>query len=530
MSFYSKFFAAAGLLQSVFASPTINYVPAHKSAPLHARQASNTSNADSLNNLVTIITDADPSAGLNLSSLVTDVLAGTANDSDAANQIFSAILTAIEDTVAAQVTSTPTDIPAATSALSSIFEATPTILYEQVFDLIKDGLVTNNLANEVNTLVTASFSGMNSETNVNPAPNCTIYPQKNCTDAPYTLTEEQLRQLVPGSGNTGYSTFAGNYIPLLQGSTIADPVWLNIPGQLLMDAQINAEYVAYAINYISCITNRNVSVISWSQGGLNTQWALKYWPSTRQVTSNFIAQSPDFHGTVLARILCPVFPMLPCPPAIIQQEYFSNFVATIRDDGGDSAYVPTTTIFSSTDEIVEPQSSVTGASAYLLDARNVGVTNNQVQDVCGGRGPAGTFYTHEGVLYNPLGYALTIDALTNGGPGQTSRIDLTTVCAQIISPGLDLIDVLTTEETVVIALLSIALYPAKQINEPAIMAYALDGANLCIHDLKLYFNNLDLCINQFEHCIGDLELYIDNLNVYNQCHVDSFRNDFNSVN
>jgi hypothetical protein len=61
---------------------------------------------------------------------------------------------------------------------------------------------------------------------------------------------------------------------------------------------------------MNSITNQNVSVISWSQGGLDTQWALKYWPSTRDVTSNFIAQSPDFHGTVLAYILCPAFPML----------------------------------------------------------------------------------------------------------------------------------------------------------------------------------------------------------------------------
>lgn len=81
-------------------------------------------------------------------------------------------------------------------ALSSIFSATPTILLEQVFDLIENGLVSDNLPAEVNALVTASFSGMNSETNVNPAANCSIYPQKNCTDAPYTLTEEQLRQVI----------------------------------------------------------------------------------------------------------------------------------------------------------------------------------------------------------------------------------------------------------------------------------------------------------------------------------------------
>lgn len=247
-------------------------------------------------------------------------------------------------------------------------------------------------------------------------------------------------------------------------------MWLNIPDQLLDDAQVNAEYVAYAVNYISGITSCNVSVITWSQGGLDTQWALKYWPSTRNVVSNFIANSPDYHGTVLAYALCPAFPNLPCPPSIIQQEYNSNFVNTLRSNGGDSAYVPTTTIYSSTDEVVEPQSG-TGASAYLLDARNVGVTNNQVQAVCGGH-PAGTFYTHEGVLYNPLSFALAKDALTNGGPGQVSRLDLNTVCNEIISPGLNLEDVIITEESIVIAAVSIVLYPDKVTEEPPIMSYA----------------------------------------------------------
>jgi hypothetical protein len=71
---------------------------------------------------------------------------------------------------------------------------------------------------------------------------------------------------VPGTGNTGYESFNGNFIPLLTGVAYADPVWLNIPVQLLGDIQVNAEYVAYAINYINGITSKNVSVISWSQG------------------------------------------------------------------------------------------------------------------------------------------------------------------------------------------------------------------------------------------------------------------------
>lgn len=49
--------------------------------------------------------------------------------------------------------------------------------------------------------------------------------------------------LVPGTGNLGFQTFEGNFIQLFTGTSYADPVWLNIPGYLLGDAQVNAEYV-----------------------------------------------------------------------------------------------------------------------------------------------------------------------------------------------------------------------------------------------------------------------------------------------
>ena len=240
---------------------------------------------------------------------------------------------------------------------------------------------------------------------------------------------------------------------------------------------MSTSQVAYAMNYVSGITNQNVSVISWSQGGLNTQWALKYWPSTRSVTSNFIAISPDYHGTVEAFLACPGFPLnlLACGPSIIQQESTSNFVQTLRANGGDSAYVPTTTVYSATDEVVQPQSG-TGASAFMQDARKVGVSNSQVQVACAGQ-TAGGFYTHEGVLYNPLAFELAKDALTNGGPAQLSRIDEAQVCAMPVAEGLNVDHVLTTETTLIIAGVSILTFPQRAVKEPAIMSYAAAGGS-----------------------------------------------------
>lgn len=153
--------------------------------------------------------------------------------------------------------------------------------------------------------------------------------------------------------------------------------------------------VAYAINYISGISqNVNVSTIAWSQGNIDTQWAFKYWPSTAKITTDHIAISPDYDGTVNANLIC--LDGLPCDPSVFQQQYLSssNFITTLQTDNGDSAYVPTTVLYSGLfDEIVEPQQG-TGASAFLNDARAVGVTNNEVQTVCAGL-PGGSFYTHE---------------------------------------------------------------------------------------------------------------------------------------
>jgi hypothetical protein len=110
---------------------------------------------------------------------------------------------------------------------------------------------------------------------------------------------------------------------------------------------------------------------------------------------------------------------------------------------GDSAYVPTTSIYSSTDQIVEPQTG-TGASAYIQDARGVGVSNSDLQLVCPGQ-PAGTVVTHELVLVNGLAVALAKDALQNPGPGSTARIDLAAACSQYVAAGLGLNSILLAE-------------------------------------------------------------------------------------
>ena len=89
-----------------------------------------------------------------------------------------------------------------------------------------------------------------------------------------------------------------------------------------------------------------ISTISWSAGSLDGQWAFKYWPSTRSKVSSAIRLSGDLHGSKLAKLVCPGFQSPTCTPAFAQQEYDSTFIKKLRNDDGDSAYVPTTNVYS----------------------------------------------------------------------------------------------------------------------------------------------------------------------------------------
>jgi MFS family permease len=200
MLFFSRFLIAFGLLGSTIASPA------------YVTQQSKRQDINALSQLGNIIGAVDPVLGATVTAAVNDILSGVGDDAVEGALIFSAILTAIQDTLAAQVT-TPADIPqallstnwqlaASTNefltiliALSQIFASTTADLYEQIILLIQNGFGPT-LAQELVTLITASFSGENSETNDNPDPPQPVYPQKSCLDAPYSLTEEQLRQVI----------------------------------------------------------------------------------------------------------------------------------------------------------------------------------------------------------------------------------------------------------------------------------------------------------------------------------------------
>ncbi|PLB36676.1 putative lipase [Aspergillus candidus] len=419
------------------------------------------------------------------------ILAGHANGSDdRTSRTAAALASRIAD---ANNQPDPGDrsMHQAWGKIESIFNHTDRADQPDLFDYA-DGLVSLDLIpSDILSFLNGYLDwSINSIHNRNPAvPDAGIYPSKDPADAPYSVAEADLRAaihipedfsygrqgkkpviLVPGTAIPAGTTYHFNLGQLGHAAPEADVVWVNIPQASLRDAQENAEYVAYAIHYIAALSHTSVSVISWSQGGLDTQWALKYWPSTRAQVEDFIAVSPDFRGTAVRSIVCPALDLLVCTPSLWQQGWETEFIQTARADGGDSAYVPTTTIYSTFDEIVQPQSG-DDASALLKDARSMGVSNNHLQTVCANR-PAGGIYTHEGTLYNPLTWALIIDALTHDGPGDVSRLDLDAICQQVLPKTLGLDDILGTEGILLVAVAELLLYVPKAFKEPRIADYA----------------------------------------------------------
>jgi hypothetical protein len=55
------------------------------------------------------------------------------------------------------------------------------------------------------------------------------------------------------------------------------------------------------------------------------------------------------------------------------------------------------------------------------------------------------------MLYNPLAFALSKDALVNGGLGQLNKIKFMDKCQKIAPDGLGLLDILATGYQIVIA-------------------------------------------------------------------------------
>ncbi len=157
--------------------------------------------------------------------------------------------------------------------------------------------------------------------------------------------------LIPGTGNTGPESWDFTYVPL--GRQLGyTPCYISPPPFMLNNSATNAEYVVNAINRVyAANNNQKFPLASWSQGGLITQWALTFFPSTQNKVDRFFSFAGDFRGTINAIAL----DILPTgiAPSIWQQTVGSAFLTALKNAGGLNKKVPTTSTYSASDEIVQ---------------------------------------------------------------------------------------------------------------------------------------------------------------------------------
>lgn len=238
---------------------------------------------------------------------------------------------------------------------------------------------------------------------------------------------EQPVLLVPGTTLTPEVDFSWNYERSLRalGRAVCT---VELPGNAMGDVQTAAEHVVDAIRTMHRRSGQRVDVVGHSQGGMIGRWALRFWPDLRPIVDDLVGLAPSNHGTTLAPALCAV----ECAPAFWQQRDTAAFVAALNSGAETFAGVDYTSVFTALDEVVVPnQDATTGSSALRTGAGRR--SNLLVQDLC-------PLHVTDHLLLgtaDPVGYALTVDALTHPGPADPGRIDRAAVCAQTLAPGVD---------------------------------------------------------------------------------------------
>lgn len=233
--------------------------------------------------------------------------------------------------------------------------------------------------------------------------------------------EKGIVLLVPGTaGNASEAYVSSPYYHDLprQGFDIC---WVNPPNFSISDMQLAAEFVAYAIKFLapkSTKTGGKINIVSYSQGGANVQWASTFWPSIHNLVKGHVSLSPSMKGTDSNFILCPLSALSGgCQPAILQQTTDSRYMAAAnsRENTRSAAYalIPSTIIYTYSDEIVTPQVGP-NASSRLIGASNIGL-----QDICG----TSFDVDHFAMPANLGAYGIALDAMLKGRPAQPSTVD-----------------------------------------------------------------------------------------------------------
>lgn len=272
--------------------------------------------------------------------------------------------------------------------------------------------------------------------------------------------------LVHGTTLTPGSNFSWNWFRALD--ALGRPYCaVTMPDNAMSDAQVSAEYVVHAIRTIHRESGHTVQILGHSQGGTEPRFALRFWPDLRAMVEDYVAFAATNHGSIA---LDASFCAVPCAPAMWQQTLNSKYTQAINSYQETFAGISYTQIYSVSDQFVQPNLDDTGTTS--LRTGDGDIANIAVQDVC----PT-TVNDHISVgTYDPVAYALAIDALDHDGPADPSRIP-SSVCAEQFMPGVNPVqfpaDLARTYSMIGEQL---TLYP-KVDEEPPLAAYTLATAD-----------------------------------------------------
>ena len=217
---------------------------------------------------------------------------------------------------------------------------------------------------------------------------------------------------------------------------------ITVPYFTTEDIQLSAEYVVYAIRAVHAETDRKVALLGWSQGGgPEPRWALRFWPDVRPMVDDLIDLEAPNHGTIVVHSVCAGGVCLnpicyaTCVPALWQQADNSNFTAALNSGQETFPGIAYTNVYSHTSQFVQPNLNNGGTTS--LHGGGGEITNLAMQDIC----PLNVA-DHLAYYYDPVGYAVVMDALEHPGPADAARIDRS-VCTQISMPYVNVTDIPT---------------------------------------------------------------------------------------
>lgn len=240
----------------------------------------------------------------------------------------------------------------------------------------------------------------------------------DCPDA-FDDPDREPLLLVHGTFATPEENWGWNYAAALPAAGW-DVCTVRLPERSNADIQISSEYVVHAVRQMAARSGEPVDVMGHSQGGLQPRWAVKWWPDVQAAVDDLVMLATPNHGTVPADLAYE----FGCFPACYQMASQSNFIAALNRDGETPGDISYTSIYSLTDQLVQP-------AAPEPTAAIEGAANILVQDLCPGR-PV----EHVQFAYDAVVHSMVIDALTNSGPADPSRFDPLT-CAEVWFDGVD---------------------------------------------------------------------------------------------